>query len=82
MTEFLTQGAWELEHSSKLDILQEPQHIHLIHKFLSDSETKVEREDKDHYILAGHKEAVLVIPTRTITLLLLFWAHKIKQLAS
>jgi len=80
MNEFLTEGAWELEHSSKIDVLEQPQHDHLILRFLGDKETGIERNPDSTYILYGKEEAVLVMPTQTTTKLLLFFVYKLKRL--
>lgn len=67
---FLDTGRWNLDHSSKLDILTEPRHTHLVLWFLGDKETTIERIGSD-YILYGPEEALLVRPSLLSTRLLL-----------
>jgi hypothetical protein len=81
MENILTKNVWDLEHSSKIDVLEEPAHSHLILKFLIDAETGIEKEPDSTYILYGGSEALLVIPTRPATKLLLFWCYVIKKLS-
>lgn len=81
MENILSKDSWRLEHSSKIDILEEPAHTHLIHKFILDEETSIERSEDNTYILSGNEEALLVIPKRTTTRLLLFWCWITKRLS-
>lgn len=78
MGKFLTNDAWQLEASSKIDVLEEPSHTHLIMKFLGDQETGIERNKDSSYVLYGNEEAVLVIPSKGVTRLLLFWIYMIR----
>lgn len=68
---YLTSGRWKLDHSSKLDVLIEPNHTHHILYFLGDKDTHLEPESDGNYILYGGEEALLVVPSLVCTKLLL-----------
>ena len=68
---YLSTGFWKFGHDCKWDILNEPQHTHLIHAALRDKETTIERNNDGSYTFYGKQEALLVIPQLFSTQLLL-----------
>lgn len=71
MDNTLDSGRWVLPHCSKLDILEEPSHTHLILHFLGDAETEMEKLKDGSFILYGSQEAILVVPSKMTTLFML-----------
>lgn len=75
---YLTKGRWKLDHASKIDVLEEPAHTHLIYHFLEDSETKLEYEGEGAFVLYGPDQALLVKPALFPTALLLCWHYYVR----
>jgi hypothetical protein len=69
--QYLSKGFWKFSHDCKYDILNEPQHTHLIHAALRDKETAIEHNKDNSYTFYGRQEALLVIPQLFTTQLLL-----------
>lgn len=51
---------WDFEHCSKIDVLSESAHLHLIIASLRDKNTSVEMIDRQTYSLIGPDQAILV----------------------
>lgn len=68
---YLSKGFWEFDHDCKWDVLQEPQHTHIIHNALRDEETSIEYNNDGSYTLFGKHEALLVFPRLLCTQLLI-----------
>lgn len=75
---YLTEDAWDLPASSKIDVLEEPEHTHLILRFCSDRNTEIELDEDKNLILYGSDQAVLVLPpVYPTTRLMLFYYRMI-----
>lgn len=68
---YLTEEFWKFGHDCKWDVLNEPQHTHLILNALGDKETSVQYNYDGSYTFYGRQEALLVIPKLLSTRLLL-----------
>lgn len=67
----LSHGWWNFENYSKIDVLKEPRHNHLILQALRDADTRVTVEDGS-YILYAEEEALLININSPALRLLLF----------
>lgn len=56
------QRFWEFEHCSKLDVLQESSHLHIVLAALQDEETSVEQIDRRTFSLTGPDQSLLIVP--------------------
>lgn len=70
----LSKGWWNFENYSKIDVLKEPRHNHLILRALRDAETRITVEDTS-FILYAEEEALLVNINSPALRLLLFLYH-------
>lgn len=77
--QYLSTGFWHFPHDSKLDVLNEPQHTHLIHRALRDKETAIESNSDGSFTFYGRHEALLVIPQLFSTQLLILFYGMIKH---
>lgn len=77
---YLTGRFWEeLPHSSKYDVFIDTRHHHLILECLFDPTTHVIEYEDNTYNVYGEVEAVLVVPERIVTRLLLWWCAWIES---
>lgn len=77
---YLTKQFWDFPHDSKLDVLQDPQHLHVMLKALNDEETDIQYNHDGTYTLYGRQEALLAVPKLLSTRLLLCFymvAHRL-----
>lgn len=51
---------WDFDQASKLDILREEKHLHVIVAALQDSHTRVMKNDHGSFVLYGKEDALLV----------------------
>lgn len=71
MTLMTADDFWQFEHCSKIDVLNESAHLHLIISALKDKNTSVEQIDRQTYSLIGPDQAILIqveSPLLTLTL--------------
>lgn len=80
--DYLTSSFWKFPHDSKIDVLQEPQHTHLILAALRDRETSIELESDGTFILYGPQDGLLVVPQLITTRLLLYIYSAIRPSAA
>lgn len=77
---YLTRPFWSvIPHDSKMDVLVETAHTHLIYAALRDKETDIIRSADGTYTLYGKQDALLVIPRLLCTHLLLGFYGALKR---
>lgn len=75
----MTESFWDFPHSSKIDVLVEKRHSHIIHNALRDEWTCIEPMNRD-WIIFGGGDGLLIEPSSFYLHTLLFMYYKLTGL--